>query len=168
MPNTIKEIHRTWCKRCLDFTLHKWIKIDSSNSLICEDCKSEENGYTLSEIPEKKIFEQRERYKIMERKKFEKLLNIYKKPFMNILHMMSEPSQFIETVIIEDDAGQKYLNEQKTKAYDERKRLLNEMQNDYDLNYKHLNRNDKCACGSNKKYKQCHLSYFQMNNISKN
>ena len=32
---------------------------------------------------------------------------------------------------------------------------------DYNNNYKHLNRNDKCTCGSGKKFKQCHLVHFK-------
>jgi|GEM_PF-5385429 len=47
--------------------------------------------------------------------------------------------------------------EQREKA----KRKGQEILNDYNTNYRHLNRNDKCTCGSDKKYKQCHLMYFK-------
>jgi len=81
MPTPIViKVYRTWCKKCLDFTIHKWLKIDSSAALCCEDCGSEENGYKSSEIPEDKIQQQRVRYNEMKRKNFEKMFSIYSNP----------------------------------------------------------------------------------------
>ncbi len=73
--------------------------------------------------------------------------------YKGIEAIMSEPKQ----QIVECDAGQEEIDRKRKEA----KRLLQEILDDYNTNYKHLNRNDKCTCGSNKKFKQCHLIHFR-------
>ena len=63
--------------------------------------------------------------------------------------------------IIECDAGQKEIDNRKKEQREEAKRIGQEILDDYNTNYKHLNRNDKCTCGSGKKFKQCHLIHFR-------
>jgi len=165
MPTPIKtEIFRTWCKRCLELEFHKWIKIDFSDVLICDKCGNEDNGYSLNEVPEDKIQQQRLRYKEMKRKKFEAILEVYTNPlkpkFDIFSHIFSEPN-IGYTDIVECDAGQKRIDDlekQKQQKLNEEKQLII---NDYKLNYSKLNRNDKCPCNSNKKYKSCHLLIFR-------
>ena len=52
------------------------------------------------------------------------------------------------------------------KAYEKAKQERNEMINDYNQNYSKLNRNDKCSCGSNKKFKVCCLPKFKEKGIA--
>ena len=163
MPTTI--YHRTWCKRCLDFTLHLWTKIDDSKTLICKDCKQEENGYSFNEVPEEKLLEQRERYKKSKFSQLEKITNMYLNSNSSLFNdMMKEPGNDIK--IIECDAGQKYIDNKRHEAYEKAKQERNEMINDYNQNYSKLNRNDKCSCGSNKKFKVCCLPKFKEKGIA--
>jgi hypothetical protein len=164
MPEII--YHRTWCKSCEDFTLHKWISIDSSKALICKDCKQEENGYSLSEVPEEKIKEQRKRYKDSKINNFKKVIGIVDEMNKQNSHLFSEPSNSYS--IVECDAGQKRIDELSTKKYYEKKKAYQEKVDEYNEKFKHLQRNDICSCGSQKKYKNCHLKEFQNLGISKN
>ncbi len=159
MPTPIEK-HRTWCKRCLDFKVHKWIKIDFSNALICETCGSEDNGYSISEVPEDKLILQRERYKLQKGKKLLGILGIYKDATNNIFNEIPVPN------IIECDAGQKQIDKRNSKLREDHKSKLYELQIDFNENYSKLNRNDKCSCGSGKKFKQCHLIYFKNNGLN--
>lgn len=170
-PIVIKK-HRTWCKRCLDFTIHKWLKIDTENNLCCEYCENEYTGYSLKDIPEDKIQQQRARYKEMKRRNFEKMLSNYSNPFSqknNILaQMFSEPSNPFEYELIEDDAGQKYIDDKEKEKSEKAKQLWEEMKQDYNDNYLKVNNNDKCPCGSGLKYKKCHLIHWRKYEIAEN
>ena len=158
--------HRTWCKRCENFTLHRWISIDSSKALCCKLCNTEENGYFIKDIPEEKIIEQRKRYKGMKTSNFKKVIGMVDEMKNQHSHFMSEPGESFN--IIECDAGQKRIDGLRTQKYYEKKKELQEKKDDYYQNYVHLQRNEKCSCGSGKKYKSCHLIEFQKLGISKN
>ncbi len=139
--------HRTWCKRCENFTLHRWISIDSSKALCCKLCNTEENGYFIKDIPEEKIIEQRKRYKESKFSQLEKITQIYLNPNSSLLNdMMKEPGESFN--IIECDAGQKRIDELSTQKYYEKKKELQEKKDDYYQNYVHLQRNEKCSCWS--------------------
>lgn len=141
---------RTWCKTCNDWKLH-------STNYICQSCETEFTTINTSDIPEAKVLEQRERYKQSRQRSFSKILNPYITNDLNYLALANDS----QTQIVEEDAGQKDMDEQRSrlrqKAIDER----NALKQEYETNYKHLQRNDMCSCGSGKKYKKCCQSKFQ-------
>lgn len=147
MPSPQRK-HRTYCKTCNDFTIHNL-------EYVCETCYTAFTSYFPSEVDKDLILQQRSRYTEMKRREFNNILNIYRRPLDSI---------FSETRVgydvIECDAGQLRIDENKKKQREEAKRIGQEMLDDYNTNYKKLNRNDKCNCGSGKKFKQCHLLYF--------
>lgn len=148
MP-TPKPLHRTYCKTCKDFTIH-------TADYICETCNTEFTSYFPSEVDNNLIEQQRKRYN---KQRQEEVLGLYG-AFMQgrgIEAIVSEPKQ----KVIECDAGQKEINNRKKEQREEAKRKAQEILDNYNTNYKHLNRNDKCTCGSNKKYKQCHIIEFR-------
>lgn len=92
-----------------------------------------------------------------------------------LFHLKYERNNFIikdgtkpgnDIKIIECDAGQKYIDNKRHEAYEKAKQERNEMINDYNQNYSKLNRNDKCSCGSNKKFKVCCLPKFKEKGIA--
>lgn len=153
---------RTWCKTCSNFTLHTkpFNKIGKSGESIkweCKECKTELTDYTLAEISEEKIAEQRSRYNQSIEASPDKIIGR--------LLMGSNNSPFNEEwpkpEIIEDDAGQRIINqklaEERYKKYLEQKRIREENER-FKAKYSLLGRNDTCACGSGKKYKKCCLT----------
>jgi uncharacterized protein YchJ len=150
MP-TPRPKHRTYCKTCEDFTVH-------SADYVCEDCNTEFTSYFPSEVEPILIKQQRERYK---QSKLRRFRNTYTS-FLNGYGIEAMLSSLENTPqIVECDAGEKEIEQEKKER---RLRLAEERQrtvDDYNTNYKHLGRNDKCTCGSDKKYKQCHLIIFR-------
>lgn len=148
MP-TPRPKHRTYCKTCKDFTIH-------TEDLICQTCNTEFTSYSPSEVDNNLVEQQRERYQKQQAKD---VLGLYG-AFMQgngIEAIMSEP----KVKIIECSAGQKEIDNRRKEQREEVKRKAQEILDEYNINYKHLNRNDKCTCGSGKKYKQCHLLHFR-------
>ena len=152
MPTPPKK-HRTYCKTCKDFTIHSWT---SKDDLTCETCGTVETGYKISEVDENLIEQQRERYKKMRARKFGGLYGAFMTG-VGLEAMM----ELDKLTIVECDAGQKEIDEKlkqiRLKRIEERKAI----EKDYNDNYKHLGRNDKCSCGSGKKFKKCHLPIFR-------
>ena len=147
MPTIIYQ--RWWCHKCQDYTLFHHNE--------CNICESEMEDYILSEVPEDKILEQRDRYKAYKKKKFEDMLSLYGMN-RNILEELLYDSPISE--IIETDAGQNRIDEEKRKK---RERIIQEQKEkaeEYNLFYKKANRNDPCPCGSGNKYKHCCLPKF--------
>lgn len=143
---------RTYCKTCKDFTLHK--------TSICEECETEFTPYYLHEVDEGKVMKQRQRYKESQRRKFNDMfqwVNGY--GLQNIMEESFNP--FIQKNIIECDAGQKEIDENKKKERERLREIKKQELVEYNEIYKPIGRNDKCPCGSDKKYKQCHLKYYQ-------
>lgn len=68
MPTPIPK-HRTYCKTCNDFKLHTW----KAKELICDTCETFFSSYFPAEIDQDLVQEQRERYKISNRKKVSKI-----------------------------------------------------------------------------------------------
>lgn len=150
MP-TPKPKHRTYCKSCDNFTIH-------TSDYICETCRTEYTPYRPSEVSEDKILQQRKRYKD---RKAENFMGLYGKFILGVGLEAIMNLDSIKQEIIECDAGQveidKRVKEYKQLEKEEREKVLE----DFNTNYKHLNRNDKCSCGSGKKYKQCCLLKFR-------
>jgi uncharacterized protein YchJ len=147
MP-TPQPLHRTYCKTCQDFTIH-------TSDYNCKSCSTKFSSYFPSEVDSNLVKQQRERYS---KQKQENILGLYGAFIQGngTQDIFNDPKQ----KIIECDAGQKEINNRKKEQREEVKRKGQEILDDYNTNYKHLNRNDKCSCGSSKKFKQCHLIYF--------
>lgn len=131
--------HRFWCHTCQDFTLQKTI-----GDCSCKLCGTINTEYDMNSVPLEKLKIQRERYN--------------KSQMRNLLLMgMALSNPFSEVGadydIIEDDAGQVKINEENKLKREKAEKELD------DLRKIHLGtgRNDKCKCGSGKKFKHCHL-----------
>lgn len=148
MP-TLKPIYRTYCKTCKDFTIH-------NSDYICQTCETKFTSYFPNEIDKDLVEQQRKRYT---KQKADDILGIYG-AFMqgNGIQAMLDSEK---VKVVECDAGQEEIDNKKKEQKELIKRKGQEILDDYTLNYKHLNRNDKCTCGSGKKFKQCHLIYFR-------
>ena len=150
MP-TPRPKHRTYCKTCQDFTIH-------TADYVCQTCDTEFTSYFPSEVDEVLVEQQRKRY--IESKK-KKLGGLYKSFMLGVGIEAMLDTSWKPSEIIECDAGQKEIDNRKKEQRAESKRKGQEILDDYNTNYKHLNRNDKCTCGSGKKFKQCHLIHFK-------
>lgn len=152
-----RTLHRFWCTECKDYTLHNTL-----GSKGCTICGTITETYNLKDVPEEKVLEQRERYKKSKRNIFESYLSFIqpKNQLEQLVEMFHEECK---TEIIETDAGQKYIDEQReierrkkaSEAYQVRKELEDEYKK-----YKKLGRNDICLCGSGRKYKNCCITKF--------
>lgn len=150
---------RSWCKKCNSWELFQVHFNTNDNPATCENCGTEFEAYKLSEVPEDKILEQRERYKQYKKGEYEKLFQTY----LSMGSLSMDSGFFTESAprIIEADAGQKEINKKAAEERQKRKEALQKEYEDYAVTFKPLNRNDKCACGSGKKYKQCCLPKFR-------
>jgi preprotein translocase subunit SecA len=122
----------------------------------CDTCGNEYVPYSLSEVPEEKILEQRERYRQMKKTEFIKMLSAYQDMSKsNILaDMMREVSDRpVGYTVKEDDAGQEAIDTAE-RAAREAKKLADI---EFKEQYRGAQRNDKCRCGSGNKYKKCCL-----------
>lgn len=159
MPTPLP-VKRTWCKTCQDFTIHK-TRINGSDeekfsSTNCDTCDTEYQPYYLSEVPEDKILEQRERYKQKKKEDFIKLMSAYQDMSRsNILaDMMREVADKpVGYTVNEDDAGQEDIYAAEKAEREARWAAEQEFKS----RYQGAQRNDKCRCGSGLKYKKCCL-----------
>jgi uncharacterized protein YchJ len=150
--------YRLWCKTCQDYIQHS-IPFKVGAKMTCGTCQSIFEDTPLSEIPEEKVVEQRQRYK--ESKAKATSLS----PFTRAMFGMGGgiDAMFRETPevkIVEADAGQRELDEIEMKRLSEEYREAmkhKEFLRIERLRYKALGRNDICICGSEKKYKKCCL-----------
>ena len=158
MPTPRKK-YRTYCKTCKDFTVHNW---ETKNDLSCETCNTIEDGYKISEVEPHLIEQQRKRYTKM---RTSKVGDIYQSFMMGTGLKTLMELENISQHIIECDAGQKEIDEKRKQRrldiIEERRKIKEE----FDNNYKNLGRNDKCSCGSGKKFKKCHLLIFREKGI---
>lgn len=150
MP-TPRPKHRTYCKTCQDFTIH-------TADYVCQTCNAEFTSYFPSEVDISLVEQQRKRYND---KKTQQMRGLYKAFMMGVGIESMLDTSWKPTEIIEDGAGQKEIDNRKKEQKEEVKRKGQEILDDYNTNYKHLNRNDNCTCGSGKKFKQCHLLEFR-------
>jgi hypothetical protein len=151
MPTAIPQ-KRTWCKTCNDFQIHKTTitgETDKFSKVNCTVCDSEYVPYSLSEVPDDKLVEQRKRYKAKRSSDFRKMMGMY----MEMSRSNGPMGSYEGNEAQEDDAGQEDI--------DKLQREANELKRQEELEfksiYKGLNRNDKCRCGSGLKYKKCCL-----------
>ncbi len=149
--------YRTWCKTCQDWTWHiKPFEINIEDSKKsdwrCKVCDTEITDTKLSEVPEEKLIEQRQRYKNYKRNEFKRIMSIFSSMGSMISSGMDD-----ENTYIENDAGQEAIDKQllaeREAKIAEKKRLIEE----YNIKFKGIGRNDICRCGSKQKYKKCCL-----------
>jgi uncharacterized protein YecA (UPF0149 family) len=122
----------------------------------CDTCGNEYVPYSLSEVPEEKILEQRERYRQMKKTEFIKMLSAYQDMSKsNILaDMFREVSDRpVGYTVKEDDAGQEAIDTAERADREAKRREEIEFKEQY----RGAQRNDKCRCGSENKYKKCCL-----------
>ncbi len=147
--------HRIWCKTCNEFTLHSRKELlNDKFPLVCESCQTSYSDIKLSEIPDEKIIEQRNRFKESRRNDINNMFGSYLS--LGLLQTFSDSGY--EAEIIESDAGQRDIdNEKRQKDLERRNILLQKRHDDLELKKKfhNLGRNEKCLCGSGKKYKKC-------------
>lgn len=155
MPTPPKK-HRTYCKSCEDFTIHNWIE----DTLECETCNTKDTGYNLNDVEPKLLERQRERY------------NEYHKGILGGIYGaflgglgLQAIMELDKTIVVEDDAGQKTIDRQKKQEWAIRQAKAKAIFDDFKENYSNLGRNDKCSCGSGKKYKKCHIPIFREKGI---
>ena len=134
--------YRFWCAKCQEYTLHLNQK--------CIECDSLNESYKLIDVPNEKIAEQRKRYKKAEMDKLSSILSMSRSNMLNELFDESP-----KTEIIECDAGQKKLDEIAAQKREKAHQEYLEKKKIYKEHFQHLNRNDKCGCGSGLKYKKC-------------
>ena len=154
MPKLVK--YRKWCLNCNNWEIFFEKNLFDPKSLVCESCRLAYVEINLSEIPEDKIQLQRYRYKIMLKKNNDVVR------FFALSLGLGFPSMPVQN-IIEDDAGQREIYLQIQKQNEEIKEQKRVQRLEYEAEqqkYKHLGRNDRCSCGSGKKYKKCCLSKF--------
>lgn len=157
MPTTIK--YRLWCTSCNDWQLFIDKLMESPKVYRCQECKSEHIEIANDLIPDDKIQEQRDRYK-------KSAINyIGSRYLLSGLHggLFNLPVGS-DIRIIETDAGQKEIDDEKHRININKRELENEQKRillQEQEKYADLGRNDKCICGSNKKYKKCCLLKFR-------
>jgi hypothetical protein len=160
----IKEYKRLWCKKCNDWELFEQ-QYPNPSEWFCKECENAYEEILLSEIPEEKLEEQRKRYIKGNRSPFDRFteeifMSAEERNVRELVHMFSPPGSDWETEIIESDAGQRAIDQEKrkkreeeiTKEIEEKEKVKQEL-----FKYKEIQRNDHCACGSGKKYKKCCL-----------
>lgn len=154
MPSPINK-YRTYCKTCTDFTLHTF---KAKEDLICDSCGTKATNYKLNEVAPDLIEAQRKRYKVA---KINRMGGIYG-AFMRGVGIEAIMSlEDIPQRVIECDAGQDDIDRIAKQKREQEKQERLDLYSEYQAKYKHLNRNDKCSCGSGKKYKHCHLQQFK-------
>lgn len=167
------QYRRIWCKTCGEFTLHR-VPYDFDNekhALKCKECDTEYSSIRICDIPQEKVWEQRERYKAKNRERLTSMFKEFTKTsderlVEDLLHMFSSPGSDIE--ISESDAGQKDIDEEDKKIRDvqwEERRRIRVEQEEEAAKYAKLNRNDICICGSGIKFKKCCLPRIQTYHI---
>lgn len=153
-----RELHRTWCVTCQEFELHQQNYPDWDNWFCCE-CKTklEKTPIFVKDIPEEKILEQRERYKVSTRYDFDRVFSMMTMGSATGLDgMFSIPGDDVH--IIENDAGQKAIDKRERIRREEesaKRQKIREEEKAEQKKFKDVGRNDICLCGSGLKYKKC-------------
>jgi len=157
----VRTLKRIWCKTCNEFELHETKKL-FDKEWFCRTCDTEYSEIYLSEIPEEKLIVQRKRY--TESRKRD-MSDVYSMLLMGQgLHSIGFNSGFGDSEIRESDAGQKEIDEiyyMKLELAREKRRVQRQEDLKLKQSFHKLGRNDKCLCGSDKKYKKCCYSKIQ-------
>lgn len=152
---------RFWCSECKEFTVQK---LHGG----CLTCGTVTKDYNISDVPEEKINEQRERYKQVQKSKYNNKMLHY------IPMIFGQISEFNEDYfskhkgedIYETDAGLKKIEEYNQLEHEKRIKERDDLIEEYDLYFKKANRNDNCPCGAKDengnplKYKKCCMKRF--------
>ena len=166
---------RTWCKTCQEWTLHhqphrfesvaEKIKFESH----CKVCDTVFTEAKFAEIPEEKIMEQRARYCAMKKESKFPMMDKYIGGILSGRQDNSFSTSMEDAYaprIIEEDAGQKAIDDAEyavrlgiSREQEAARQKLREEAQKFEV----LERNDKCACGSGKKYKACCMKKYQPN-----
>jgi len=133
---------RTWCKKCQDYTL---FAETVSGQPICKTCETHYEEYTLEEVPAEKVEVQRARYKEYKRQEFMEIMAMYQS--------QGNMTNYTPPNIVEDDAGQTAIDTA-IRAEQEAKRAA---EAEFKNRFRGAQRNEKCRCGSEQKYKKCCL-----------
>jgi len=160
----VREYKRLWCKTCNDWELFEQ-HYPNWKEWFCKKCEKVHEPVLLSEIPEEKIIEQRKRYiewnhSSMGKFMGEMMMTQEQRNLKELVHMFSPPGSDFETEIIESDAGQHAIDDEKRRKRAEEMAKYREEKEQIKQNllkFKGIQRNDSCPCGSGKKYKKCCL-----------
>ncbi len=156
----MNRVKRLWCKSCNDWTLFdvKNTNIDSNDigtEPICQKycifCGTNFIDYSLSEISEEKLIEQRKRYCEQKSAEFRQMMGMVEAMSENPRIDFSELNH--NSDILETDAGLEAIRAEEKRNIAEQKSISKQIIN----NFRNIGRNDPCNCGSGKKYKNCHL-----------
>ena len=154
---------RTWCVKCKSYELHRVnttlnTALDNKKDMYpyqCLECECDYKQTLFADIPEEEILAQRQRYKDVRRKQWSEWLKTGGYGYNMFDQLFSEE---FPTKVIEDDAGQKAIDqvikEERNKRL-EAERLIRAENAAEVLKYINSRRNSKCVCGSGKKYKKC-------------
>lgn len=163
---------RTYCKTCKDFVFHiEKIRFPDKDAqqqddltmkqtvyYVHEECGTEFTPYTLSEVDDEKIKQQRQRYKEFRRSNFRKTLNLFA-----VMGLGFNMPDLKEGKYFESDAGLQLVEERLREAIRKKK----EEQQAELLKFKDVGRNERCLCGSGKKYKHCCLQVHSTSGYGK-
>jgi len=144
---------RLWCKTCNEFELHE-TPILTGDDLQCKVCDTIYTNIKLKEIPEEKRLAQRKRYSESKRNETGALYNSFIMGSGLDVILSNENSD----TIYESDAGQKQLDKwvaEEAEQLREARKVKHQEDSELKKTFKKVGRNDKCLCGSDKKYKKC-------------
>jgi len=142
---------RIWCQDCNDFTIH----CDS----ICK-CGKTYVTTLVRDIPNDKLLEQQERFKAQRKRKSLERFNAFTSMLDHgrlLYDLFGEvkAKQFHkeELEIWESDGGLQAIEERENEL---RRKIHTERMDELEI-FKSVQRNEKCYCGSDLKYKKCCL-----------
>ena len=148
-----RQLNRVWCSTCKDWELHTQ-HYPNWEDWFCPVCENKWEPSLLSEIPEDKIKEQRERYKEHNRHSLDRIMGGMM--LGGLMDMWSEPGSDVD--IRESDAGQRAIDEEARKERErksEERRRVRDAEIVEKKRFQNVGRNDQCLCGSGLKYKKC-------------
>ncbi len=155
-----RTLYRNWCQTCNEFELHTYKH--ESKDYRCLTCDTPHASTLLKDIPQEKLIAQRERYNQSQSQKLTKMFSGGDN-FMNYGIFGLLANEHVRTEIVEADAGQEFINKRNRALQDEKLRLYHEQkakEKEIKIQYKNLQRNQICLCGSGKKYKKCCLPKY--------
>jgi len=150
--------YRHYCKDCEDFTL--FIRDDfNSKDLTCTNCDKKYETVKIGEIDSEKVETQRVRFKQKRSQQFANMFDTYRTG--SIMQELFRNESRMGFDVHESDAGlltiEKYEKEERELA----KLIRNEEIRKIRIEFKGIQRNETCRCGSGIKYKKCCMNSVQ-------
>jgi SEC-C motif len=150
--------YRHYCKGCEDFTL--FIRDDfGTKELTCTTCDKLYETVKIGEIAQEKLDAQRARFKQKRSQQISQYLNTYTSGGMIAELLRNESRIGIE--VKESDAGlltiEKWEKEERELAKQQRNEEIARIR----VQFKDVQRNESCRCGSGIKYKKCCMNSVQ-------